>query len=193
MRKTNKIKYDEALMLLDTKKTEYINHVFGEDKPTKFYRADISSIVEYNINKILVRGKKELYNNTKNIKTTDIERIKEYLLTFDTDDKTIFIDYSAPLNSDFFTINGRYKLDEIFENERMSLNKEDLFQIQKELAEKYAAREGYSPCKYCGKQTPNDKLIEGEIFCRRFRMSVKEKHKYCSGTCIGYDQMSQEG
>ena len=78
---------------------------------------------------------------------------------------------------------------------------------KKEYEEKYQPREGYTPCKYCGKQVPNDKLVRRTIIGRSLRMVfnawkgrfenkavvTKEECVFCSGACACNEQMSREG
>lgn len=50
----------------------------------------------------------------------------------------------------------------------------------------YAPREGYSPCAYCGRQTPNDKLIERGIWIN----GTLVYKSFCSLECASNEQKS---
>lgn len=193
MRKTNKDKYDELVLLLDKKKNIYIEQTLGKNRPTKFYSVYPNGIFESNIEKYIVKGKKEPYFWSKKITNVILKQFEDYLEIFDNDEKIIHLYYSSDKNTPIFTVKGTYKFNEILENPKYSFNKEDLIEYQKELSEKYSPRDGYVPCSYCGKQTPVNELIKGDVITRTFGGVVKKIRDYCSGTCYGYDQMAQDG
>ena len=62
--------------------------------------------------------------------------------------------------------------------------------LQKEYDEKYAPREGYTPCAYCGKQTPNDKLVKRDIYTYG---GVPVTKYFCSAECAINEQMAYGG
>lgn len=193
MRKTNKDKYEDLTLLLDGKKNDYIEQTLGKDKPSKFYCAYPNGIFESNIEKYSVKGKKEPYFFSNKITNVSLKQLEDYIKIFDNDEKIIYIHCSTDYNAPTFTVKGMYKFNEILENPRYSFNKEDLIELQKELSEKYLPKDGYAPCSYCGKQTPIDKLIRGEVITRTFGVIVKKVRDYCSSVCAGNDQMAQEG
>jgi hypothetical protein len=190
MRKTNNDKYVEFILLLNEKKNNYIEQNLGKNKPTKFYSAYPNGIFESNIRKYSVKGKREPYSSSKKITNVTLKQFEEYLEIFDNDEKIIYLHCSSDNNTPSFTLEGTHKINELLENPKYSFNKEDLIEYQKELSEKYSPRDGYVPCSYCGKQTPIDKLIKGEVITRTFGCVVKKIRDYCSGTCYGYDQMA---
>ena len=62
--------------------------------------------------------------------------------------------------------------------------------LQREYDEKYAPREGYTPCAYCGKQTPNNKLIRRDIYTHG---GIHKTKCFCSNQCADNEQMAHEG
>lgn len=92
------------------------------------------------------------------------------------------------------------KLSEI-DNKNVSFKKDPLlkeYEIRKKrYLDLYAPREGCTPCAYCGKQVPNDKLVKHRII---FQGLVNGKRKlkeqvmnFCSGECAMNEQCSREG
>lgn len=61
----------------------------------------------------------------------------------------------------------------------------------------YAPREGCTPCAYCGKQVPNDKLVKHRIIFQGLengKRKIKEQvMNFCSGECAMNEQCSREG
>ena len=62
--------------------------------------------------------------------------------------------------------------------------------LQEEYEAMYAPREGYTPCAYCRKQTPNDKLVKRNIYTYG---GVPVTKYFCSAECAINEQMAHEG
>lgn len=58
-------------------------------------------------------------------------------------------------------------------------------------------RSGFTPCAYCGKQVPNDKLVKHRIIFQGLengKRKIKEQvMNFCSGECAMNEQCSREG
>ncbi len=184
MRKTNQQKWAELNEILEDKKEIIIDELFPDKKPTSVFTAYWNGIVQNEITHFMVRGSKEphVYSGQK-ITGKDVEALKLYLDKFDSDSKQIFIYYGG------VKYVGAYKLADIDIKKHRSFNREDLIEIHKELEEKYAPKDGYKPCQYCGKQVPENTLIKGTVI---YRGGSKVGY-YCSGECAGNDQMAHEG
>lgn len=61
----------------------------------------------------------------------------------------------------------------------------------------HTIREGCTPCAYCGKQVPNDKLVKHRIIFQGLengKRKIKEQvMNFCSGECAMNEQCSREG
>lgn len=83
---------------------------------------------------------------------------------------------------------------DFLENRAASFSMEEMQpkidRLQEEYEAMYAPREGYTPCAYCGKQTPNDKLVKREIYTYG---GVPVTKYFCSVECAINEQMAHEG
>lgn len=98
---------------------------------------------------------------------------------------------------------GSYTYDEHL----FAFDPSELEEKSKELKEKYAPREGYKPCAYCGKQVPESEMIQAKIIGRGRKTvwnSWKKRYddkavvtedyfKFCSPDCAANEQMGREG
>lgn len=57
----------------------------------------------------------------------------------------------------------------------------------------YKPRDGYTACAYCGKQTPNDKIVWATIYGRWFGTLTEQKLPFCSKDCASNEQCAREG
>lgn len=202
MRMTNQQKWDKAQLVLDAQKSAYIDLYFeGEEKPTAVFRAETNKIVKIDIGKITVWCSKEP-RCFKKPSNNDLLLLYEFIADFSKADKEIMLHYIEICPT--YTCRGAFRMSEIKNNERLSFVREALIPVQKELFEKYAPREGYKPCAYCGKQVPENTLVPYKIIFQDSRPSLTEKsgwHKfvnektnmYCSKARGAYDQMAHGG
>ena len=83
---------------------------------------------------------------------------------------------------------------DFLENRTASFSMEEMQpqidRLQEEYEAMYAPREGYSPCAYCRKQTPNDKLVKRDIYIYG---GVPVTKYFCSAECAINEQMAHEG
>ena len=202
MRQTNLQKWDDAQSSLDILKKKYIENFFiGKEIPKVIYQADMNQIEEIEIDHIGVSSRNEPYYYKKPTKE-DIKLLLDFINNFDTQEKEIFVYYTK--KSGTSTCSGAYKYSEVIENKRLSFNRDELIPVQQELNEKYAPREGYKPCAYCGRQVPENTMVSHKIIFQSsrpdpfsktgYKRFVDEKvNKYCSNQCGGNDQMAHEG
>lgn len=128
-----------------------------------------------------------------------VEDFEKYVKSIETADYKIHVLYQTDLGS------GNLEYSKFSDN--WAFHVSELEEKAKENKEKYAPREGYSPCRHCGKQVPTDNLIE-ETIIGRGRKQVwnswkgrydskayvtKEPLKFCSKQCAAHEQMSREG
>lgn len=135
----------------------------------------------------------------------DLEYLNIYFEKIHNCNKVISVHYKYMIGASY--VHGAYKYSEIIESEIMSFDKNDLIEIANKNKEIYGAKEGYSPCAYCGKQVKNELLISSKIIGRgrkdvwnswkkryESKACVTENYlKFCSGECAGNRQMSREG
>jgi hypothetical protein len=138
------------------------------------------------------------YSNRKPTRL-QVEEFEKYVKSLETADYKILVLYrtdsgTGNLEYDKFTGNWAFQPSELEEK-------------AKENKEKYAPREGYSPCQYCGKQVPTESLIKAKIIGRGRRQvwnSWKGRYEdkaciteaylsFCSDQCATNEQMSREG
>lgn len=101
--------------------------------------------------------------------------------------------YAYHCDSGYGRVEGWLKLSEFLTSDRHALTREELLPKQRELAEKYAPREGYKACDYCGTQRPIQDLKPYTIISRQYP-NFKKVGMYCPETgCGGHDQMAHEG
>ncbi len=204
MKKTNQQQWDEAQLILNSKKEAFINETFnGKDKHNVVYEADAKGINAIEISSIKVHAKVEP-SYYKKPTAKDIAALWDYIEAFENTEKEIFIHYTRKYEA--YSSSGAFKLSQIGEG-RLSFYHDDLIPIHKELNEKYAPRDGYSPCAYCRKQVPNETLIKKKIIGRgrkqvwnswksryESKACITEEYlEFCSATCAGHEQMSREG
>jgi hypothetical protein len=187
MRKTNQERWDELWEELETLKVVELSNIIGINPPTNVYTAWWNEIREEKIVGFTVRGKNELRFFNKKPTKKDIELLETYIPTFKDDEKNVFIRCKGNLYE------SSYNLQDIIIEKNKSFKRQDLIPIHQELYKKFAPREGYLGCKYCGKQTPINELISSEIIKRSWGGIMKEKRQYCTKQCASYDQMAQEG
>ena len=183
-------------ILSDKKKSlpEKTDHVYTIEasRPPKVRTwtvKDFSLICKPNDNKqIPIRPKINKRADAKKLETMKkyLEAVKAHANDFrlyvdckDLDKKTsILFDY----NRDFL------------ENRTASFSMEEMQpqidRLQEEYDAMYAPREGYSPCAYCKKQTPDDQLIYRDIYLYR---GGPARMAFCSYECAVYEQMAHEG
>lgn len=202
MRKTNKDKWNELQVLLDQKKDNYFNDFFTKNPEPKFiYKATVSEIKAIPITRFKLRCDNEPRVWDK-VTREDLKKLREFIDDFENLNKEIGCCYTEDHGT--YKCSGAEGYYKVIEDKRMSFNESDLMEIQKQLHEKYAPRDGYKPCAYCGKQVPEDDLVSHQIIfqnsrpdpCSRsgYRKFVDKKtNLYCSGECAGYDQMAHEG
>jgi hypothetical protein len=202
MRKTNKQKWDNLQSTLSILKSSYLNTVYpNESYPTCFYKATINSVEEIPVVGVTVECKNE-YKCFGKITNKDLEKLEWFISNFDNIEKIIYFHYKHKLPT--YSITGAETLNSIEKDKRLSFNKEELIDIQSELNEKFAPREGYTPCSYCRKQVPTSELVsytiifqnsKPDMFSRSgYRKFVDKKtNKYCSRQCGLHDQMAHEG
>ena len=189
---------DELLsqILSDKKKSlpEKTDHVYTIEasRPPKVRTwavKDFSLICKPNDNKqIPIRPKISKRADAKKLEAMKkyLEAVKAHANDFrlyvdckDLDKKTsILFDY----NRDFL------------ENRTASFSMEEMRpridRLQEEYEAMYAPREGYTPCAYCRKQTPNDKLVKRNIYTYG---GVPVAKYFCSAECAINEQMAHEG
>lgn len=101
--------------------------------------------------------------------------------------------YSWHCDNDYGRTSGWLKFSEFVSSGRHALTREALMPKQRELAAKYAPRDGYKPCDYCGTQRRVEELKPHTIISRQYP-NFKKVGMYCPDTgCGGYDQMAHEG
>jgi len=124
----------------------------------------------------------------------------EYVESIKTAEQVVYIDYR-----DRGT--GCYKYSDLIKEPHFAFNELELQTESKRLSETYAPKENHTACGYCGKQTPNDKLVNSTIigrgrkevyndWKRRYESRAYVTHepmKFCSATCAGNEQMLREG
>ena len=162
MRETNLSKWNQLEAFLQLKKDAILQDYFKDkEKPTTIYKASTYEINELKIIGIFVRGKKEYYHTDKPTKI-DIEYYRDYVQKFNEDEKQIFFRYQE-IYSNGGSATGAYKIQDIEKDKCLSFNRDELVEFQKELLEKYGAKEGYQACAYCGKQVPIESLVPYKI------------------------------
>lgn len=57
----------------------------------------------------------------------------------------------------------------------------------------YKPKDGYTACAYCGKQTPNDKIVWATIYGRWCGTLTEQKLPFCSKDCASNEQCAREG
>ena len=135
----------------------------------------------------------------------DLEDLMQYFESAKTSDFVVrinILDQHEKYNSHWSTL-----YHEVNEVKYLAFNEADLINLSVLNKEKYAPREGYAPCCYCGKQILSEKLITKTIIGRgtkkvwnswkgqyENKASVtQESLKFCSGQCAAHEQMSREG
>lgn len=102
---------------------------------------------------------------------------------------------------------GAFKYSDLVNEPHFAFVESDLKEESERLNSIYAPKENHTACGYCGKQTPDDKLVHDTIIGRgrkqvwnswksRYENKACVTHepmKFCSGTCAGNEQMSREG
>jgi len=124
----------------------------------------------------------------------------EYVENIKTAEQVIYIDY-RDMGS------GCFKYIDLINEPHFAFNESDLKEESERLKGIYAPKENHTACGYCGKQTPDDKVVTSTIIGRgrkevwnswkgRYEnksCTTHEQMKFCSGTCAGNEQMSREG
>lgn len=196
--------WEELEAKIATFKEGQINRFFETNfKPEKLYICNrIGEIKEFPVLKFNVKyeGIQLPYRYLKTPKTIDVERLKIYYETIQIAKPIILIVYKTDYGAE-----GAEQYDKI--NETFVFEPSRLEERAKELKELFAPREGYTPCKYCGKQVQTENMIESTIIGRgrkqvwsswkgRYESKAcvtKEQYKFCSKQCAAYEQMSREG
>lgn len=124
----------------------------------------------------------------------------EYVENIKTAKKVAYINYRD-------NGSGAFKYNDLITEPHFTFNESDLKEESERLKSIYGPKDNHTPCGYCGKQTPNDKIINSTIigrgrkeiwnsWKRRYENKAVVTHepmKFCSGTCAGNEQMSREG
>lgn len=134
-----------------------------------------------------------------------VDEMKEYVDKILLAERKIYVNYSISTGNYKSASSMNYA--DVVAEKGWSFNPIDLEVkacINKDL---YAPREGFKPCRYCGKQTPVGEMVESTIIgrgrknvwngrkgCYESKACItEEKLKFCSGKCAGNEQMSREG
>lgn len=102
---------------------------------------------------------------------------------------------------------GAFKYIDLINEPHFAFNESDLKEESERLKSIYGPKENHIACGYCGKQTPDEKLVHSTIIGRgrkevwnswksRYENKACVTHepmKFCSGTCASNEQMSREG
>lgn len=140
------------------------------------------------------------YDESKRPTKILVSEYLEYVEKIKTAEQIIYVRYKD-------SGTGCYKYSDLLKEPRLAFNESDLKEESERLKELFAPKENHTACGYCGKQTPNDKLISSTIIGRgrkevynswKGRWESKacvthEPMKFCSGDCAGSEQMSREG
>lgn len=192
MKKTLDIQWTELLVELESICKKHIHDYLAIRRfiPSKFYRISYRNyeIVECEIVDWFIIESRAYPRFKKKVTKNNIEDLKNYISKLDiniTEDK-IFMKYRESESSSTLTIK------EVINSKLTSFDKEDLIKHSEDLKEKFLPREGYAPCKYCGKQVPIDELVEHTIISRQYQ-GLRKTFKYCSDECGNCDQMGHEG
>lgn len=202
MRLSNQQKWDNAKLQLDQLKKDALDkHFNGKQKPNIVYKATPIDIQEIEISSIYLycRNEPSVYGK---VTKKDVENLLDWINNFDKCKYSIHFGYSS--NHTYGVSSGAYSYETIEKDKNLSLNRDELIEIQKELNILYAPKDGYQPCSYCRKQTPIESMVKYKIIFQSSRpcMSSKTGYKkiidekinlYCSKECGVHDQMAHEG
>ncbi len=131
----------------------------------------------------------------------DIEKIKKYLEELPEFKKdNIFIgfryeeEWLCKGKPRISIISGARKLSDINKNERYSFDYKIIKERASENEKIYAPKEGYKPCRYCGRQRLPKDLKQATIISRSYDNPRSPLRNYCvDRSCASYDQMAHEG
>ena len=200
---------NQLICLEESIKHSHQEDFFKEnDKPKRLFKIDnIGNIKEIELTKFsigYIENGRNIYapyfDKEKRPSKQLIEVFNEYIEKIKITTPTIYVNYK-----DFGS--GAYKFNEITPEKGLAFNPEDLKMESERRNEIYAPKENHTACAYCGKQTPNDKLVNKNIIGRGRKQtwnSWKGRYEdkacvtetmlsFCSGTCAGNEQMSREG
>ena len=195
--RTNLEKYNYYRELLRQKAQTFIDSLFPQGKPNKFYEVNgYRGIQEYTVTSIEYNF--GLYSKDKPTRE-DVNRahaIYENTPEFSKDN--VLLRYEYPLGN--HQASGAKKLSKILNSRYMAFTAEDLEDELRRQKELYEPREGYIACSYCRKQNPPENIVYEKLIFRDFdpvrrkQFVNKKTLPYCKDTdCAINDQMAHEG
>ena len=195
--RTNLEKYNYYRELLRQKAQTYIDLLFPEGKPGRFYEVNsYRGIQEYTITSIKYNF--GLYPKDKPTRE-DVNKARAlYENTPEFSKDNVFLYYECQLGK--HQLSGAKRLLNILNSEYMSFTTGELEEALRKQKELYEPREGYIACSYCRKQRlPEDIVYKTLIYrgldkIRRKQVVKKKLLPYCKETnCAAYNQMAHEG
>lgn len=162
------------------------------DKPTKWDVVNISYDITNVFSPFL-----DLPIVKKRATSKNVESIKKYYNELAKNGDIVF---TIRRNTNYGYISCCVPLNSI-NNDRFSFNKNGLDETIKKHNEEYhrlfKPKDGYTACEYCGKQTPNDKLVREKIIYQDYKNGKKcvvtHDGVFCSDECAHNEQCSREG
>ena len=188
----------DSLMTEEEKKATHV-YTYKFDREEEKY-----VIEEWDIDEIAIYYEPYVGNCPKINKRAserDIKSIQKYFSDIKEADKEIrfFIIKRHKLGKSLYSTN----LDDLRNGNEYTFTKEALMPLiehkNKEWVEYYKPREGYTPCAYCHKQVPNDKIIKREILTIGYDQRLHKQvlvtltKDFCSGQCAFNEQCANEG
>lgn len=186
----------EAGILKDAPKADVIYQITEADKDVNIRECKVTLVsVSFTENGYRVWNNQDI---KKRCTKKDIDKLLEFFDRIKKADREIY--YRTEWDGKYGKCSHSVKLSEI-DNKNVSFKKDHLlkeYEIRKKrYLDLYAPREGCTPCAYCGKQVPNDKLVKHRIILQGLengKRKIKEQvMNFCSGECAMNEQCSREG
>jgi hypothetical protein len=203
-RKTLLQSWNELINRIKEIEKEKLKSFFSQNsQPSKvYYCSHLGDISECDVIGFVPRfiniNRPSIYSNSKPTRL-QVEELERYVESIETEDYKIHVLYTTDLGT------GNLEYDKFTDN--WAFHPSELEEKARENKEKYAPREGYSPCQHCGRQVPTENLIKAKIIgrgCRQVWNSWKRQYEnkaciteaylsFCSNQCAAHEQMSREG
>lgn len=204
MRKTNIDKLKEIYTKIDEYNKNIIDTHLSDEIKNKKYIYSIEptkngyTSKEWEIEKISVsydNGSEDIFSpmiKGKNITKNDVINFENYYnnIQLATPNISFYIKHIYNNgNSESLSIAELSKIN----GKDFAFNKEDLTEEierkNKIYEEIYKSRDGYTACSYCGKQTPNEKIVNKIIYMNKSKIKLP----FCSDYCAYCMQCASEG
>jgi hypothetical protein len=192
--RTNKEKYDYYFAMLERKAQPFIDSMFLNGKPERFYGLK----GRYELMEYVVTGISYKFTIwwTDKPNRQDVEKVKALA-----SESLVFLPENIYLHYEYQMcgkVSGAEKLTDIKPEKGFAFNPNELDEKIAKNRELYEPREGYVPCAYCGKQNHPDNTIRHEIIFQNSHNGRKfidrATNSYCKDSpCAGWDQMAHEG